>query len=113
VSGFPSVPLGDAAVVTAMQAIGATSARRACRTSDLPLEVRGRLTELVDRGIIREGAPGSYYLYVSASGISNPNPNPNPNQRQPLRWRRLILTLILWLILILVPVLFIQLRGPR
>lgn len=108
-SGFPSVPLGDAAVVTAMQAIGATSARRACRTSDLPLEVRGRLTELVDRGIIREGAPGSYYLYVSASGISNPN----PNQRQPLRWRRLILTLILWLILILIPVLFIQLRGPR
>jgi hypothetical protein len=111
VSGFPSVPLGDAAVVTAMQAIGATSARRACRTSDLPLEVRGRLTELVDRGIIREGAPGSYYLYVSASGISNPNPN--PNQQQSLRWRRLILTLILWLILILVPVLFIQLRGPR
>jgi hypothetical protein len=107
VSGFPVVPLGDAAVVTAMQAIGATSARRACRTSDLPLEVRGRLTELVDRGIIREGAPGSYYLYVPTSGVSN------PNERQPWRWRRLILTLLLWLILILVPVLFIQLRGPR
>jgi hypothetical protein len=107
VNGFPAVPLGDAAVVSAMQAIGATSARRACRTSDLPLEVRGRLTELVDRGVIREGAPGSYYLYVPTSGISN------PNQRQPSRWGRLILTLILWLILILVPVLFIQLRGPH
>jgi hypothetical protein len=90
-----------------MQAIGATSPRKACRTSGLPLEVRGRLTELVDRGVIREGAPGSYYLYVPASAVSN------PNRRQPLRWRRLILTLILWLILLLVPVLFIQLRGPR
>jgi hypothetical protein len=107
VSGFPVVPLGDAAVVTAMQGIGATSARRACRTSDLPLEVRGRLTELVDRGVIREGSPGSYYLYVPTSDVSH------ASQKQPFRWRRLILTLILWLILLLVPVLFIQLRGPR
>lgn len=106
-SGFPVVPLGDAAVITAMQAMGATSPRRACRTSDLPLEVRGRLTELLDRGIVREGAPGSYYLYVSAPGVSR------ASQRQPFRWRRLILTLLLWLVLILLPVIFIQLRGAR
>jgi hypothetical protein len=55
VSGFPSVSLGDAAVVSAMQAIGTTSTRRAPGTSDLSLEVRGRLTELVDGGDTVQG----------------------------------------------------------
>jgi hypothetical protein len=95
----------DQAVIAAMHASGAVSPRTACRRRELPPAVVERFSELVDRGLVREGAPGTYYLYVAAA-----NPSRSPSG---FNWRRFAATLLFWFVLILLPVALIQLSAGR
>jgi hypothetical protein len=61
--------------------------------------------EMVDSGIIREAAPGTYYVYPPAL---TPRPAA-PKQR--LTWRTVLMTISFWLLVILIPIAFIQFSG--
>lgn len=86
----------DRAPIEEMRQIGAVSPATARPTRALPPAVVGRLDELVERGIVREGAPGTYYLFQATT-------------RRGFSWRRFVLTILLWLLLILLPVAFVEL----
>ena len=74
----------------AFRALGAVTPATARPGKDLPTETAA-FTNLVRRGIIREGAPGTYYLYEP--------------QRTPGLWARRALV---WIVVIFAPVAFIQ-----
>lgn len=58
--------------------------------------------ELVDSGIVREAAPGTFYVYQRAL-------EHRPSVRkQPLTPRKLLMTIVFWLLMILIPVALIQ-----
>jgi hypothetical protein len=86
-----------------MRRLGATSSATACRDRDLPPLTRGRFQFLLDRGVLREAVPGTYYLYEHAIAppLALPLPRPTPG-------RRLIVTLIFWLLIILIPIVMIE-----
>jgi hypothetical protein len=85
----------DRTVVEEMRQVGAVSPATARPARALPPAVAARLAELVERGVVREGAPGTYYLCQAA--------------RRAFGWRRLWLFIALWLLLILLPVAFVGL----
>lgn len=88
-----------------MQSLGATSPQHACRENRLPPELRAGLPDFVDRGLIREGAPGTYYLYLAGSMPAGSRLSGYPSRR------RLSLTVAIWLLLVLLPVLWFQFSG--
>jgi hypothetical protein len=63
--------------------------------------VLARLPELLDRGVIREGAPGTCYFYQPVAPVSAPR----------LDRGRLVRVLLFRLLLVLVPVAFVYFTG--
>ena len=100
----PEDPSNDADFADIMRRLGATSPATACSDRDLPCLSRERFRDLLDRGVLREGAPGTFYLYEHAI-ISSVTTPPAREFRAPA----LALRLLFWLLVILVPVIFIQL----
>ena len=80
----------------AFRALGAVSPATARTGKDLPLETVS-FKNLVHRGVIREGAPGTFYLYE--------------HQRAAGFWIRQVL---FWVIIVILPVAIIQFcsRSP-
>lgn len=81
-------------VVEAMRDVGAVSPATALKASQLPELVREHLDYYVTLGVVREGAPGTFYLFVAPP---------------PPAWsiRRIGLLLLFWLLVIIVPVLML------
>ena len=78
----------------AFRALGAVSPATARTGKDLPLETVA-FKNLLHRGVIREGAPGTFYLY-----------DPPPRARGG--WVR---QLLFWIVIVIFPVAFIQFCG--
>jgi len=87
----------DRAVREAFAARGAVSAITARPLRDFPPMPAERLAGLLDRGVIREGPPGTYYLYL--------------RQSPPPTARRVIFSLLFWLLILLLPVAVISLTN--
>ncbi|HVZ50025.1 MAG TPA: hypothetical protein VG916_14655 [Gemmatimonadaceae bacterium] len=85
-----------------MRARGATTPAQACDERALPRLSRAQFQVLVDLGIVREGAPGTFYLYGDA------HMGPRAARRPPLQ--RLAIVIFFWLLIILVPVLLLRSR---
>lgn len=85
-------------VAEAMRAIGAISPATARKASQLPEHVREHLDYYVGLGVVREGAPGTFYLFVA----------PSP---PALSGRRLVLAVVFWLLVVSVPLLILWLSN--
>ena len=81
-----------------MRGVGAISPATARKVSQLPERVREHLEYYVSRGVVREGAPGTFYLFVAP-------------QRPPLTPRRVALAVVFWLIVISLPLLILWLSS--
>ncbi|MHB0964737.1 MAG: hypothetical protein ACYC5V_16175, partial [Gemmatimonadaceae bacterium] len=71
----PDEPDTDADFADSMRRLGATTPATACPDRELPHLTRERFRDLLDRGVLREGAPRTFYLYeraVTASVMSPP-----------------------------------------
>jgi hypothetical protein len=97
---------GDADFIESMRRLGATSPASACVDSILPSLLRQRFRDLLDRGLLREAAPGTFYLYESAVTTSA---FPGPTQSKGSRG--VVLRLLFWLVIILAPLLVIMLKS--
>jgi len=75
---------------TTFRALGAVTPASAVHGKDLPLATRS-FKSLLHRGVIREGAPGTFYLYEQ--------------QRTAEFWIRQAL---FWIVIVIVPVAIIQ-----
>jgi hypothetical protein len=87
----------DQSIREAFIAHGAVSPGSARPLRDFPPIPPERLTELLDRGVIREGDPGAYYLHVQRS--------------PPPSWRRFLITLLFWILVIFVVIALVRLAG--
>lgn len=99
----PEDPGSDADFAVVMRRLGATSPATACPERELPHLTRDCFRDLLDRGVLREAAPGTFYLYEQAITASVIMP---PVREFPAP--ALALRLLFWLLVILVPVVIIQ-----
>jgi len=74
----------------AFRALGAVTPATARPGKDLPLDTTA-FKNLLHRGVIREGAPGTFYLYEP--------------QRTPGLWIRQV---VFWIVIVILPVAVIQ-----
>ena len=90
---FPFLQIqGESELRAGFRAAGAVSPARARPRKDLTLvDDAGAFDSLLSRGVIREGAPGTFYLYEPRA--------------VPVRWAP---RLLFWIALILIPVGIIQ-----
>lgn len=58
--------------------------------------------EIVDSGLVREAAPGTFYVYQRAL---NPDPGARPRSSSA---REILVTIAFWMLVILIPIAFIQ-----
>ena len=86
-------------VSEAMRELGAVSPATARRAFELPEVVRSDLERYVLAGVVREGAPGTYYLFEAKS--------------PPLTLARVAMTVLFWLLVVLVPVAILQLSNSH
>jgi hypothetical protein len=84
-------------VSDAMRAAGAVSPATARRASDLPEVVRSHLERYVMVGVVREGAPGTFYLYEVTAAPWTPG--------------RVMGAVLFWLLVIIIPVVILQLSN--
>lgn len=97
------------AFIAAAESKGASSPTTACSSGELPRISARELTDLLDMGIVREAAPGSFYVYARA----RPAPGLEPTPATP-RGKRIVLAVIFWLIVIAIPILFLRMsQGGR
>lgn len=82
-----------------MRALGAVSPATARPLRELPDAVRARLDRLVYSGLIREGAPGTYYLFDVP--------------RLPVPRSQVLRAVLFWFLVIIIPILVIQFSGRR
>ena len=91
-------------VVERFDRAGATSPEHA-RSLDRLGEMDERvLRDCIERGIVREGAPGKFYLYPPALATAN-----SPVATRGFNWKRFALTLAFWLVLVLLPLVLLRL----
>ena len=86
-------------VIDAMREVGAVSPATARPVGLLPDEVRMDLERLLQSGLIREGAPGSFYLFAPAT--------------PPRTAARIVKAVLFWLLVIILPVVILQLSNTR
>jgi hypothetical protein len=96
----------DAAFVAAMRKLGATTAAAALAHRDLPPLARERFTVLVDLGVLREGAPGTFYLFERSAGVRAESDVAGSAFRRFAGLRA-----VFWLAVLLLPILLIQLLA--
>jgi hypothetical protein len=87
--------------------LGATSAATARSGSELPRLSARKLQELLDQGIVREAAPGTFYIYRRVAdpggGVAAPSARPSRTGRKRA------LAIAFWLLVVLVPLIFLRL----
>lgn len=102
--------------VTAAEALGATSPAASRTSGELPRISARELGQLLDTGIVRESAQGSFYIYDRARPDSTLESNPalasTSSARDPRARRRLIVKMVIVMILLLLPILFLRLGSP-
>jgi hypothetical protein len=86
-------------VSEAMRELGAVSPATARRAFELPELVRSDLERYVVVGVVREGAPGTYYLFEV--------------KKPPLTVARILVVLLFWLVVVLIPVAILELADAR
>lgn len=98
----------EEAAVAALRSAGALTPETAVRLREAGLEPSEALGVLIVRGRVREGRPGTYYVFEGAE--------PAPARRSapdgvwtPARTRRWLLALVVLVVLLLGPLLFLQL----
>ena len=97
--------------VAAAEGKGATSPATARTSGELPRISARELTELLDIGIVREAAPGSFYVYERARPA--PVLEQTPAGATP-NVRRIVAMIVFWLIVAAVPLIFLRLStGGR
>lgn len=74
----------------AMRELGAISPETARHTLELPPEVRSDLDRLVNEGLIREGSPGTFYLFLPA--------------QLPVSRATIVKTISFWVLVLLMPI---------
>lgn len=99
----PDEPGTDGDFADIMRRLGATTPATACPDRELPHLTRERFRDLLDRGVLREAAPRTFYLYERAITASAMTP---PARTSTVR--TIVLRALFWLVVILVPVLLIQ-----
>ena len=82
-----------------MREVGAISPATARPLTLLPDAVRLQLERLVQSGLVREGAPGTYYLFL-----------PEP---EPWTASRIVKAAIFWFLVVIIPVVILQLSNSR
>jgi hypothetical protein len=98
------------AFVHAAESVGATAPAAARPLTDLPRLSARELDELVERGLVREAANWSYYVFRARHGdLTASIPPAPPLAHGPWTRARYLRTLAFWVIVILIPVLFLQL----
>ncbi len=86
-------------VTEAMREVGAISPATARRARHLPEIVQTGLERYVHTGVVREGAPGTFYLFEGKA--------------QPMTPGQLVKLASFWLLVILMPVIILQLANSR
>ena len=81
-------------ICAALVAVGAVSPATARAATEFPLVDHSAFDALVRRGVIREAAPGTFFVFQP--------------EAQPRDWRRVAKTLLFWLILMLIPLILIR-----
>ena len=84
-------------VVNAMREVGAISPSTARPLSLLPDDVRIDLERLVQSGLVREGAPGTFYLYAPVT--------------PPWNAARVAKVVLFWFLVIIIPVAILELSN--
>ena len=88
-------PSDDSRVRAAFEARGATSPATSRPLSELARLDPVALADHIDRGVVREGPAGRFYLY-------------QPSPRRGVK--RLAKTLLFWILIMLIPIFLIQLN---
>jgi hypothetical protein len=86
-------------VINAMREVGAISPATARPMGLLPDDVRLDLDRYVQSGLVREGAPGTFYLFAPAT--------------PPWTAARVVKAVLFWLLVVIVPVVILQLSNTR
>ena len=84
-------------ICAALIAVGAVSPGTARARTEFPLVDDGVFDALVQRGVIREAAPGTFYVFQP--------------EAQSHGWRRVLTVALFWLIMLLIPVVLIRFTG--
>jgi hypothetical protein len=95
--------------IDAAESIGARSPANAQPLAQLPRITARAIDELLDAGVVREAAPGTYYVYqrsrraiVAPEGVAF-------GTASSFGWRRFSMTVALWLLVLLAPLILIRL----
>ena len=86
-------------IVGRLRSAGAVSPSSARSMSDLRCKTDASWQSLVDEGLVREGPPGTFYLYerpALAGAASGP------------QWKRLAKIFVFWIFILLLPIILIQ-----
>jgi hypothetical protein len=89
-------------ILAKLRAADAVSPASARSLDDLRCKADASWQSLVDEGRIREGAPGTFYLYERAAPASVAGIAPRA---------RLAKTLVFWVIIMLIPIVLIELMS--
>ena len=93
--------------VTAAESLGATGPAAARTSGELPRISARELGQLLDMGLVRESAQGSFYIYDRARpttpALAPSALLPNPGTR-----RQRLVKLVIMVILLLFPILFLM-----
>jgi hypothetical protein len=84
-------------VINAMREVGAISPATARPLELLPDDVRIQLDRLVQSGLVREGAPGTYYLFQPES--------------PPWTAGRIVKAAVFWFLVVIIPVVILQISN--
>jgi hypothetical protein len=84
-------------ICAALMAVGAVSPATARALAEFPLVDESVFDALVRRGVIREAAPGTFYVFRSDA--------------QSYDWRRVLKVVLFWLVMLLIPIVLIQFSG--
>lgn len=80
-----------------MREVGATSPATARPTAMLPDDVRLSLERYVDAGLVREGAPGTFYLFAP--------------ELPPWTRSRALKAIVFWLLVLIIPIVILELSS--
>ena len=101
----------EEAAVAALRNAGAVSPATAVRLREAGLEPSEALGVLIVRGVVREGRPGTFYVFAGGDADA-PRPAEAASVWTPARKRRWLTMLLFWLVIVLLPVIFLQITRP-
>jgi hypothetical protein len=94
--------------IEAAVTLGATSPAGARPESELPRLSARQLQHLLDQGIVREAAPGTFYVYRQG-GKTAPQPTVAAAVSAEPTLSRRALMIAFWLIVVLIPLVYLRL----